>query len=229
MQSEKITESRRSEAKRSYDDACGTAHGLELIGERWALLVLRELMLGPRRFSQLRGDLPGISANVLTQRLGELEERGLVVKRRLPPPANVQVYEATEWGLEAEPIVQTLGRWAARSPRHDPTLPISGVSILLSVRTMYDRKKIAGMAATIQFRFGHDTYVARIHDSEIDIASGEADRPDLTIEANPPANLAAVMYGKAPYEMIGWSGDRQLLDRFVGLFELPPKAPMPGH
>ena len=89
------------------------------------MLVLRELLLGPRRFSDLRADLPGISANVLTQRLAELEARGLVVRRKLPPPASVQVYEATEWGLEAEPIVQTLGRWAARSPAHDPTLPIS--------------------------------------------------------------------------------------------------------
>src|SRR6476661_13043 len=154
MSLEKVTTERR----RVYDDACGTAHGLELIGERWALLVLRELMLGPRRFSQLRADLPGISANVLTQRLGELEARGLVVKKKLPPPANVQVYEATEWGLEAEPIVQALGRWAARSPRHDPTLPISGVSILLSVRTMFDRRKIGDLAATIQFRFGPDAY-----------------------------------------------------------------------
>ena len=95
MELDKVTESRRTEPKRSYGDACGTAHGLELIGERWALLVLRELMLGPRRFSELRGDLPGISANVLSQRLGELEEKGLVRRRRLPPPANVQVYEAT--------------------------------------------------------------------------------------------------------------------------------------
>src|SRR3990170_4539789 len=125
MQSERLTARRQSDGKRGYDDACGTAHALELIGERWALLVMRELMFGPRRFSELKGDLPGISANVLTQRLTELEERGLVRRTRLPPPASVQVYEATEWGLEAEPFVQALGRWAARSPRHDPTLPIS--------------------------------------------------------------------------------------------------------
>ena len=92
---------RRGEPRRGYDDACGTAHALELIGERWALLVLRELLLGPRRFSGLRADLPAISANVLTQRLTELESRGLVRRRKLPPPASVQVYEATEWGLRA--------------------------------------------------------------------------------------------------------------------------------
>src|SRR3954463_10923732 len=101
MKLQKLTQARQSEEKRRYDDACGLAHALELIGERWAMLVLRELAYGPRRFSELKADLPGISANVLTQRLGELEERGLVRKVRLPPPASVQVYEATEWGLEA--------------------------------------------------------------------------------------------------------------------------------
>ncbi|HET7709524.1 MAG TPA: winged helix-turn-helix transcriptional regulator [Sphingomicrobium sp.] len=224
MQLENITNPSKFETKRTYDDACGTAHGLELIGERWALLVLRELMLGPRRFSDLRADLPGISANTLTQRLTELEERGLVVKRRLPPPASVQVYEATEWGLEAEPIVQALGRWAARSPRHDPTLAISGVSILLSMRTMMDSERARGLNAHLNFRFGEDRYTGHLHDGTIDIVRGQHDAPDLTIAAEPQA-LAAVMYGKAPYDLIIWSGDRALLDRFVDLFHLPPKAP----
>src|SRR5215217_7328563 len=134
----------KSETKRRYDDACGTAHGLELIGERWALLVLRELMLGARRFSDLRSDLPGISANVLTQRLSELEVRGLVRRRKLPPPASVQVYEATEWGLEAEAVIGALGRWAARSPLHDPTLPLSAVSIMLSFTNMLDATRAKG-------------------------------------------------------------------------------------
>jgi DNA-binding HxlR family transcriptional regulator len=228
MESEKITQVRRVEPKRSYDDACGTAHGLELIGERWALLVLRELMLGPRRFSQLRADLPGISANVLAQRLTELEERGLVVKRRLPPPANVQVYEATAWGLEAEPIVQTLGRWATRSPRHNPTLPISNVSILLSMRTMMDRARADGLNANLNFRFGDDSYTGHLHQAGIDIVRGEHPHPDLTITAD-AQSLATVMYGKAPYDLIQWTGDRILLDRFVDLFHLPAKAPVPGH
>src|SRR6478609_10981772 len=97
----KITKLRQIEEKRRYDDACGLAHALDLIGERWAMLVLRELAYGPRRFSGLKRDLTGISANVLTQRLTELEARGLVRKSKLPPPASVHVYEATDWGLEA--------------------------------------------------------------------------------------------------------------------------------
>ena len=98
MQLEKITKSRKKEEKRRYDDACGLAHALDLLGERWAMLVLRELAYGPRRFSELKADLPGISANVLTQRLTELEARGIVRKTKLPPPASVQVYEATRLG-----------------------------------------------------------------------------------------------------------------------------------
>ena len=223
MQLEKVTNEQKSEAKRNYDDACGTAHGLELIGERWALLVLRELMLGPRRFSELKADLPGISANVLTQRLAELEERGLVVRRRLPPPASVQVYEATEWGLEAEPIVQVLGRWAARSPRHDPTLPISGVSILLSFRTMLDPAKSRDMDATIGFRFGDMDYVARLHDGTIAVTRGETHGCDVVFTAAPSA-LGAVVYGGAPMDSIGVAGDKALAHRFTTLFPLPPKV-----
>lgn len=218
-----MTKERQSEPKRSYDDACGTAHALELIGERWALLVLRELMLGPRRFSELKADLPGISANVLTQRLGELEERGLVRRTRLPPPASVQVYEATPWGLEAEPIVQALGRWAARSPRHDPTLPISGVSILLSFRTMFDPDKAGDLDARIGFRFADMSYELRIAGGVLTVQRGEVEGCDAIITAEPTV-LAAVVYGGRPLENISVDGDQSLVQRFVGLFELPPKA-----
>ena len=223
MELEKIIK----EDKRRYDDACGTAHALELIGERWALLVLRELMLGPRRFSELRADLPGLSANVLAQRLGELEQRGLVVRRRLPPPASVHVYEATDWGLEAEPIVQALGRWAARSPRHDPTLPLSAVSILLSFRTMISAKRAKGFDGRIGFRFGPETYVARVRKGAINVKRGPLDRADAVIAAVPTA-LAAVVYGGAPADLLTIEGDRALAERFLTLFALPPKAAASG-
>src|SRR3712207_4353028 len=136
MKSEKIIEA--APPRRWYEDACAAAHALDLVGERWALLVMRELIFGPRRFGALRASLPGISANVLTQLLAGLEAVGVVVRRRLAPPAWAQVYALTEWGLESEPIFQALGRWAARSPRHDPTLPFSAASLLLSLRTMLD-------------------------------------------------------------------------------------------
>lgn len=213
----------QAETKRRYGDACGTAHGLELIGERWALLVLRELLLGPRRFSDLRADLPGISANVLTQRLAELEGRGLVARRRLPPPASVQVYEATQWGLEAEPIIQTLGRWAARSPSHDPTLPISGTSIMLSLKTMIDSAKAKGLEASVGFRFGDDAFLGRLADGRIEIERADPAGADLVFTGS-PQQLASVVYGGAPIDAIQVEGDLALARRFVTLFPLPPKV-----
>jgi len=213
----------KSETKRRYDDACGTAHGLELIGERWALLVLRELMLGARRFSDLRADLPGISANVLTQRLTELEERGLVRRKKLPPPASAQVYEATEWGLEAEPIVQVLGRWAARSPMHDPTMPISATSIMLSLKTMADEKKAKGFEARIGFRLGEERFLGRMRKGRFKVARAEPENVDFTFTGTPP-QLAGVIYGGAPLDSMGFEGDANLAKRFVTLFTLPPKA-----
>jgi DNA-binding HxlR family transcriptional regulator len=206
-----------------YDDACGLAHALELIGERWALLVLRELMLGPRRFSGLKRDLPGISANVLTQRLAELEQRGLVRKTRLPPPASVQVYEATEWGHEARPLIGQLGKWAARSPLHDPTLPISPVSAMLSLETMIDAERAKGLAARIGFRMGDAEYVGTLADGAIRIERGDTADVDVLF-TTAPAALVGVVYGGAPLETIGVEGDLALARRFVTLFPLPPKA-----
>src|SRR5689334_19836181 len=159
MKLEKITDKSEGRSKRHYEDACATAHALDLVGERWALLVMRELMLGPKRFSDLRESLPGISANVLTQRLEGLETAGILVRRKLPPPAATQVYELTEWGYESEPIFQAMGRWAARSPSHDPTLPFSTASLILSMRTMFDAKRAESMDARIGFRIGEETFL----------------------------------------------------------------------
>src|SRR3954454_19543255 len=172
MQSEKMTKLRQKEEKRRYDDACGLAHALDLLGERWGMLVMRELAYGPRRFSELKADLQGISANVLTQRLTELEARGLVRKVRLPPPASVQVYEATEWGLEVVPLIGSLGRWAARSPCHDPTLPMSHVSLIMSLQTLLSPVLADGLDARIGFRFGEANYVTRLHDGRLDVERG---------------------------------------------------------
>ena len=223
MQLENITKSRQSEEKRRYEDACGLAHALELIGERWALLVLRELMFGSRRFSELKADLPGISANVLTQRLTELERRGLVRKTRLPPPASVQVYEATDWGLEAAPMIGQMGKWAARSPLHDPSLPISHVSVMMSLQTMLDPALAQGMSARLGFRLGEASYVAHLHDGVLYVRRRAIADVDLVVTAA-PAQLAAVVYGGAPLETIGIEGDMALARRFIALFPLPPKV-----
>jgi len=199
------------------------AHAMELLGERWAMLVLRELAYGPRRFSELKADLQGISANVLTQRLTELEARGLVRKVKLPPPASVQVYEATGWGLEAIPVIAALGRWAARSPHHDPTLQMSHVSVVMSFQTLISREKAEGLDARVRFRFGDATYVTRVHDGRLDVERRDADDCDVTFTGSPTA-IAAVIHGGAPLETIGVEGDMELAKRFATLFPLPSKV-----
>ena len=228
MKSQKVTKEGLT-PRRSYEDACGAAHALDLVGERWALLVMRELMLGPKRFSDLRSDLPGISANVLTQRLEGLEASGVLVRRRLPPPASVKVYELAPWGYESEPIFQALGRWAARSPQHDPSLPLSAVSLFLSFRTMFDPARAAGLDARIGFRLGEETFLVRIAEARIEVARGPLDHTDLIFTGTAPA-IAAAVYGGQPLEALeaagalSFEGDRALAERFVTLFPLPPKV-----
>jgi DNA-binding HxlR family transcriptional regulator len=195
---------------------------MELLGERWAMLVLRELAYGPRRFSELKADLKGISANVLAQRLSELEARGLVRKAKLPPPASVQVYEATDWGLEVVPLIASLGRWAARSPWHDPTLQMSHVSVIMSLQTLISPALAHGLSARIGFNFGDVSYVTTVRDGRLDVERGEVTDCDLEF-SGAPSDIAAVIHGGAPLEMIGVKGDMELAKRVRTLFPLPPK------
>ncbi len=229
MKLEKITDKAARLSGRQYHDACGAAHGLDLVGERWALLVMRELMFGPRRFGDLRSDLCGLSANVLTQRLEGLEEAGIVRRRKLPPPASVQVYELTDWGYEAQPVFEVLGRWAARSPRHDPSLPISAVSTMMSLRTMFDAGAAGGLTARIGFVFGDRAFVATIEDDELTSERTEAVDCDVVFTAEPSA-VVQYVYGKPPLAvmegegLLTITGDRALAERFQTFFGLPDKA-----
>ncbi|HVU31763.1 MAG TPA: winged helix-turn-helix transcriptional regulator [Sphingomicrobium sp.] len=222
MRLEKVTKHRKDEEKRRFDDACGLAHALELLGERWAMLVLRELAYGSRRFSELKADLQGISANVLTQRLTELEGRGLVRKSKLPPPASVQVYEATEWGLEVIPIIASLGRWAARSPLHNPALRMSHVSLVMSLQTLISPERAEGLDARVGFRLGGASYVTTVSDGRLHVSRSDPEGCDVTF-TGPPTAVAGVIHGGAPFETIRVEGDLELAKRFVTLFPLPAK------
>ena len=210
------------EDKRRYEDACGLAHAMELLGERWAMLVLRELAYGPRRFSELKSDLTGISANVLAQRLTELEARNLVRKTKLAPPASIQVYEATEWGLEVVPLIASLGRWAARSPWHNPTLRMSHVSVIMSLQTLISAELAAGMSARIGFHFGDVDYVTIVRDGRLEVERAPVKDCDVVFSGT-PSEIAAVIHGGAPLEMVEVKGDIELAKRFRTLFPLPPK------
>ena len=228
MKLEKVTTKSESRSRR-YHDACGAAHGLDLVGERWALLVIRELMMGPRRFSDLRKDLCGLSANVLTQRLEGLEASGVIQRRKLPPPASVQVYELTDWGYEIEPVFMVLGRWAARSPQHDPTLPISAVSIMQSFKTMFDPARALDAKMRLGFVLGEDRMVVTVADGVIDARRGEVEACDVVVRA-PAQVVAAAVYGKVPLEALAGEGtmaiegDQATFARFVDFFHLPAKA-----
>ncbi len=234
MSLEKLTDSKNGSSRRRYDDACGTAHALDLVGERWALLVMRELMLGPKRFSDLRADLPGISANVLTQRLEGLEAAGILIRRQLPPPASAQVYELTEWGHQSRPIMGALGRWATRSPGHDPGRHFSAVSLMLSFQAMGQPALLKDMDARIGFDLGRETYVATIANGAIVPARGDVGEVDLLFRGAPRV-VAAAIYGGVPLAALeaegalAVSGDRALAERFVRAFPLPPKTPAPGR
>jgi DNA-binding HxlR family transcriptional regulator len=232
MKLKKITEGKITKSpaleKRWYEDACGSALGLELLGERWSLLIVRELMFGGRRFSDLRGSLSGISANILTMRLEGLERFGIIQRRTLPPPSAAQIYELTAWGYEAEVILRELGRWATRSPLHDPMLPLSVASLLMSFRTMYSPIRAKGEAAAIGFRFGADAFVLDFDGKGVHPRRAEPQGCALTVAAD-PTTLASVVYGGRPLadaEASGelkLTGDRKLFGRFLTWFPLPDK------
>ena len=209
---------------RWYNDACGTAFGLELAGERWSLLVIRELMFGGLRFSDLRASLPGISAKVLTERLESLEASGAVRRRKLEPPVSAQVYELTEWGLAAEPLIQELGRWAAQNPMHDPTLPLSPTSFMLSLRTMFDRRKASGRKARVGFLIGSASFVGQLSDGVFTVTRTAPLDCDFTFAAEIAPQLAGLFYGKAPASEVGVTieGDAKAAQQFIDIFELPP-------
>ena len=225
MELEKVT----IDAKRRYDDACGAALGMDYVGERWALLLIRELLLGPRRFGELRGGLPGIRANVLTQRLTGLEAAGIVERQRLPPPANAQVYALTRGGYEAEPVVLALAKWALRSPTHDPSLPFSAVSLMLSLTMLLVAERAGEWQARVAFRLGDDPYTATLTAGALSVTRSMATDVDAIL-SGPPSAFLPVMFGGKPLVAavnegaIALEGNRATAERFTTLFRLPPKV-----
>lgn len=223
-----LTGSKARKHGKWYDDACGTAFALELIGERWSLLIVRELMFGGRRFSDLRGGLPGISAKVLTERLESLEQAHIVQRRQLPPPASVQIYELTRWGYAAEESIKVLGRWAASSPDHDPTLPLSAASFMLSLRTMCDLKRAEGLAVRGVITIGSEQFHVQVGNGVFRAERGEIAAPDFVFAAPAAMPIAAAVYGKVPFAQLAeaglrFSGDMALAARFIDMFHLPKK------
>ena len=214
---------------RTYDDGCAAAHALDLVGERWALLVVRELLLGPKRFTDLRAGLPNTSPNVLVQRLRGLEAAGIVRRGKLPPPAASRIYELTEWGRDLEPVIIELGKWGVRSPTKPPDAELGVDSLILSFRTMFEPERAAELDASYEFRLGEDRFRAEVADGRLEIERGSAERPDATVETD-AGTLAALVYQDLEldealsYGDLSIRGDSKLVERFLTLFPLPEPA-----
>jgi DNA-binding HxlR family transcriptional regulator len=216
--------------KRTYGDPCGIARALDLVGERWALLVVRELVLGPKRFTDLRAGLPNLSPDVLAQRLRELEQAGIVRRRKLPPPAGSRVYELTEWGRELEPVVIALGRWGSRAPFPPGDAQLGVDAMMLALQTVFDPSAADGLSASYELRFGEHTFHARVSDGGLELARESANAPDAIIGTD-TGTLAAVLWHGRPLgdarrdRAIKLEGSRSAVERFLKAFPPPRQAP----
>ena len=215
--------------KRTYGEACAAAHALDIVGQRWALLVVRELVLGPKRFGDLRAGIPHSGPNVLAQRLRELETAGVVRRRKLPPPAATWVYELTEWGSEREPVIMQRGRWGARSPLRPHDAGMSVDALILALRTMFDPEAAEDLDASYVLELGEESFYASVDDGGFELARGEAGPADATIRTDPGTLAALIFEGRPLREAlrsgdITIEGDRQAVGRFLRLFPLPELA-----
>lgn len=214
-----------------YDEGCLAAHALDFLGDRWALLVTRELMLGPKRFALIRSGLPGISASVLTRRLEGLEAAGLVHRLTLPDPAGVQVYGLTALGRGVRPVLDALCRFGAVAPGHDPEKFISPTALMLSMAAMIDRRAAKAVAGSAGFDLGRESFRGRIERGRWEVERGAAEGE--IVFAGSANALAPVVYGARPLAhwlgvgTIGFRGDPAAGQRFVDLFRLGARAPRP--
>jgi DNA-binding HxlR family transcriptional regulator len=224
----------RTIKSRSYDDGCATAHALDLIGERWALLVVRELLFGPKRFTDLRTDLRTISPNVLTQRLEFLEETGIVRRRKLPPPAASWIYELTEWGSDLEDTIVTLGKWAARSPFLEQGLPISRAGLLLAMRAMYAPSGDDGFCVRLDMPDGVATVAGTPDGFEIHTGD-DTSMAAQAVFSGTSSVLDSILFGNMTIEAAvkaedaKIAGDRIAIDRFLRAFPMPLATRDTGH
>ena len=213
---------------RSHGQYCGLARALELVGERWALLIIRDLLVGPHRFTDLRQGLPRIPTNVLADRLKEHETNGIVRRRALPRPASAVVYELTEYGQQLEDAVKLLGLWGAQSlgePRPDDI--ITSDSMVMALRSTFRPEAAQGVRAGYQLRLGPVMLHARIEDGAIAAGAGEMPNPDVVVESGPA--IRAVMSGElSTAEAIESGsvrviGSAELFDRFPEMFRISRK------
>jgi len=213
-----------------FDQYCPVVHALSLVGERWSLLVIRELLHGPKRYTDLANGLPGIGTNILAARLRDLEEGGIVRKRKLPPPAASTVYELTEYGTELKEALYALARWGARTlgpPKADDELyPEWGVNALPA---LFNAEEARGLTETYMLRVDGDVFTARIVSGSLEVSVGAAEDADLVVEVDMDTFFAlaagelelrdAVAQGRARAE-----GGPDAHDRCFRVFSVAPRV-----
>jgi DNA-binding HxlR family transcriptional regulator len=199
---------------RTYGDRCGIARALDAVGDRWALLVVRELLLGPKRFTDLRAGLPRVSPDVLAQRLRELEAAGVLRRDRLPPPAASHVYELTERGRELRAVVLELGRWGSGEPGNDG--PLGPDAAVIALMTMFG----GDLEGTFELRLDGHVFRLEASDGRLEAERGRAADPDAVIEGS-PGTLASVLWHGADARQLQVTGDAR---RFLRAFTPPARA-----
>ncbi len=220
--------------KRSYGEACRFAYALDVVGERWALLVVRELLLGPKRFTDLRTGLPHASSNILSERLRDLEQSGVIQRRKLPPPAASTVYELTEWGRELEPVVTKLGAWGARSPVAPESQEIGPDSIVLALRSLFDPEVAGEVEGAYELRLGDERFHVEVADGEVDLGRGGTESPSASIAVVDAPTLGAILAGQLPLDeaiasgVAQIEGSKQAAKRFLRLFPMPEPCECAG-
>lgn len=213
--------------KRTYGDSCGIARALDVVGERWALLVTRELVLGPKRFTDLRAGLPKLGPDILSQRLRDLEEAGVVRRRTLPAPAASHVYELTPWGAELEPVLIALGRWGSRAPL-PPQAPALGVdAAVVALETTFDPAAAAGLSEAYELGLGDQVFSLRVADGRLQVSRGEHPGGAAARIDTDTTTLAAVLWHGRPFGdaidsgALRVTGDPAAARRLPGLFAAP--------
>ena len=210
---------------RTYGDNCGVARALDLVGERWALLVVRELLLGPKRFTDLRTGLPHVSPDILAQRLRDLEDSGIVRRGKLPPPAGARIYELTDRGRQLEPAILALGRFGSVAPFPPGDAQLGIDALVIALKSLFEPGAADGLRATYELRLGEQRFRLRVADGRFDVARGDAEAPDAVLETD-SATLANVLWhGRKAAEArragdMLVDGDQGAVTRLLGLFPL---------
>jgi DNA-binding HxlR family transcriptional regulator len=209
---------------RTYDDPCGLARALNLVGERWALLIVRELLLGPKRFSDLRRGLPGASQSMLASRLVDLDAAGVLRRRFVGPPVGTSVYELTDRGRDLEPALVLLAGWGSRGALTSSG-ELSVDALALALKTTFDADAAAGLDVRCQLHLDGDSLLVTVHDGQLDVTRGRDDAADLAVETTAAAFRALIFGGTTLDDADAtFYGDRDRIARVVALFPRPTSA-----